>query len=75
MAKMGRPKSDAAKTKRLNLRLTESEFESIQYVANSLKLSISQAILVTMEERADEIFRIKNQRSGRENSEFFVDNN
>ena len=59
MAKMGRPKSDNPKDKRINLRLTKEEFDTISYVAESLNLSMSEAIVVTMEERADEIYRIR----------------
>ena len=57
---MGRPKSDNPKDKRINLRLTQEEFDSIVYVAESLNLTMSEAIIVTMEERADEIYRIRN---------------
>ena len=59
MAKMGRPKSDNPKDKRINLRLTKEEFDTISYVAESLNLSMSEAIVATMEERADEIFKIR----------------
>ena len=59
MAKMGRPKSDNPKDKRINLRLTQEEFNSILYVAESLNLSMSEAIIATMEERADEIYRTR----------------
>lgn len=61
MTKMGRPKSDNPKNKRINLRLTAEEFDAISYVAESLNLTISEAIITTMEERADEIYRIRNQ--------------
>lgn len=62
MTKMGRPKSDNPKDKRINLRLTKDEFDTISYVAKSLDLTISEAIVVTMEERADEIFKIRNKK-------------
>ena len=56
---MGRPKSDNPKDKRINLRLTQEEFDSIAYVAESLNLTMSEAIILTMEERANEIFRVR----------------
>lgn len=59
---MARPKSENPKKERLNLRLTKEELEAIEYVANSLGLSISEAIIKTMEERADEIFRVQESR-------------
>ena len=59
MAKIGRPKSDNSKDKRINLRLTKEEFDSILYVAESLNLTMSEAIVKTMEERADEIYRTR----------------
>ena len=59
MAKIGRPKSDNSKDKRINLRLTNEEFDSILYVAESLNLTMSEAIVKTMEERADEIYRTR----------------
>ena len=62
MAKIGRPKSDNPKDKRINLRLTKDEFDTISYVAKSLDLTMSEAIVVTMEERADEIFKIRNKK-------------
>ena len=62
MTKMGRPKSDNPKEKRINLRLTKDEFDTISYVAKSLDLTMSEAIVVTMEERADEIFKIRNKK-------------
>lgn len=57
MAKAGRPKSENPKNVRINLRLTKEEHESMMYVANKLKLSLSEAIVTTMEERADEIWK------------------
>ena len=62
MAKIGRPKSDNPKDKRINLRLSKDEFDTISYVAKSLDLTVSEAIVVTMEERADEIFKIRNKK-------------
>ena len=59
MVKMGRPKSDNPKNKRINLRLTQEEFDTILYVAESLNLTMSEAIIATMEERADEIFKAR----------------
>ena len=56
---MGRPKSDNPKDKRINLRLTQEEFDTILYVAESLNLTMSEAIVATMQERADEIYRIR----------------
>lgn len=44
---MARPKSENPKKERLNLRLTKEELEAIEYVANSLGLSISEAIIKT----------------------------
>ena len=57
MSKVGRPKSDNPKNIRINLRLTKEEHESMMYVAERLQLSLSEAIVTTMEERADEIWK------------------
>ena len=61
---MARPKSDNPKSNRLELRLTADELETIDYVANALGLDRSKAIIITMTERADEIYRnqLNNER-------------
>ena len=59
---MARPKSTNPKNQRLELRLTLEEMESIEYVAHALGVSKSEAIIWTMEERADEIFRNRQER-------------
>ena len=56
---MTRPKSENPKDKRINLRLTKEEYDTIRYVAESLNLTMIEAIIVTMEERADEIYRTR----------------
>lgn len=57
MAKAGRPKAENPKNIRINLRLTKEEHETMMYVADRLQLSLSEAIVTTMEERADEIWK------------------
>lgn len=63
MSKVGRPKSDNPKNIRINLRLTKEEHENMIYVADQLQLSLSEAIVTTMEERADEIWKNSEKRS------------
>ena len=70
MVKMGRPKSDNPKNKRINLRLTQEEFDTILYVAESLNLTMSEAIIATMEERADEIFKARKRWQAKKESMF-----
>lgn len=57
MNKAGRPRSENPKNIRINLRLTKEEHETMMYVADRLQLSLSEAIVTTMEERADEIWK------------------
>ncbi len=57
---MARPKSvDPTKEKRIEIRLTAAELDTIDYVAKALGMSRSKAIVVTMQERADEIYRVR----------------
>lgn len=44
-AKVGRPKSDNPKNRRVSIKLTESEFQNLEEVANQKQLSKTQAIL------------------------------
>lgn len=60
---MARPKSTDPKNRRLELRLTDEELEQIDYVAEALGVDRSKAIVATMAERADEIFRVRLDRS------------
>lgn len=53
----GRPKSENPKTERLYIRATKAEMDTISYVAESMGVSMSEAVLQTMEERADEIWK------------------
>jgi hypothetical protein len=58
--RMARPKSvDPTKEKRIEIRLTAAELDTIDYVAKALGMSRSKAIVVTMQERADEIYRVR----------------
>lgn len=57
MNKAGRPRTENPKNIRINLRLTKEEHETMMYVADRLQLSLSEAIVTTMEERADEIWK------------------
>lgn len=66
---MARPKSPDPKRNRLELRLTSGELESIDYVAKALGVSRSEAVIQTMEERADEIFRVREARRYAEDQE------
>lgn len=57
MARTGRPKSDNPKTERLYIRATKAEMDTFSYVAEAMGMSMSEAVLQTMEERADEIWK------------------
>ena len=59
---MARPKSENPKCHRLELRVNDEELESIEYVAKELGINRSEAIILTMTERADEIYRIRTER-------------
>ena len=61
--KVGRPKSDNPKNIRINLRLTKEEHESMLYVAERLGMTLTEAVVTTMEERADEIWKNSEKRS------------
>ena len=61
---MARPRSTDPKDKRLEIRLTAGELEAIDYVAAALGVSRAEAIIQTMQERADEIFRVREGRAG-----------
>ena len=45
VAKVGRPKSENPKNRRVSIKLTESEFQNLEEVANKKQLSKTQAIL------------------------------
>ena len=60
---MARPKSMDPKDKRMELRLTEEELNTIDYVASALGIDRSKAIIQTMTERADEIYRVRTARN------------
>ena len=62
MSKAGRPKSDNPKNIRINLRLTKEEHESMMYVADRLGMTLTEAIVTTMEERVDEIWKNSENR-------------
>ena len=53
--KVGRPKVDNPKNIRINLRLTKEEHETMIYVADRLGMTLTEAIVTTMEERARKI--------------------
>ena len=59
---MARPKSTDPKSQRIEIRLTPDELDNIDYVAHHLGMSRSEAIVRTMEERADEIFKIQKEQ-------------
>ena len=44
-AKIGRPKSENPKNRRVSIKLTESEFQNLEEVANKKQLSKTQAKL------------------------------
>ena len=54
---MARPKSIDPKRHRLELRLTDDELDNIEYVAHTLGMTKSEAIVETMTYRADELYR------------------
>ena len=58
---MARPKSLEPKKNRIELRLTDAELDAIEYVAKALGLDRSKAIIQTMTERADEIYRLNDR--------------
>ena len=60
---MARPKSLEPKKNRLELRLTDAELDEIEYVAEALGIDRSKAIIQTMTERADEIYRVRTARN------------
>ena len=62
MAKMGRPKSDNPKKFQLHFRVTKEEMDTISYVAEAMGVSMSKAVIQTMEERANEIWKIKEEK-------------
>lgn len=62
MAKTGRPKSDNPKKYQLHFRVTQEEMETITYVAEAMGVSMSEAVLQTMEERADQIWKNREKR-------------
>ena len=53
---MARPKSINPKKHRLELRLTDAELDDIDYIAKSLKVSRSEAILDAVLYRSHEIY-------------------
>ncbi|CYW53459.1 hypothetical protein [Streptococcus suis] len=44
-AKIGRPKSDNPKNRKVTVKMTETEFQTLEDVANAKKLTKSEAIL------------------------------
>lgn len=62
MAKTGRPKSDNPKKLQLHFRVTKEEMDTISYVAEAMGVSMSEAVIQTMEERANEIWKIKDEK-------------
>ena len=44
-AKIGRPKSDNPKNRKVTVKMTEAEFQNLEEVSSSLKLTKSQTIL------------------------------
>ena len=54
---MGRPKSTNPKCNRLELRLTADELEEVQYIAQELGVSMSDAIRDAIYWRSEEIYQ------------------
>ncbi|HEL2382903.1 ribbon-helix-helix protein, CopG family [Streptococcus suis] len=48
-AKIGRPKSENPKNRRVSVKLTEDEFKNLEEVANAKQISKSEAILQGIE--------------------------
>ena len=49
MSKMGRPKSDNPKNKKVSTRLSEAEYDRLKLYASKHSLTISEVIILSLE--------------------------